>query len=47
MPREAGFGKGPIEGWAMALLFRVSQGAIHIPEQGLQGGHHAQVLRRP
>ena len=47
MPVEAGLGEGGIEGGAMALQLRFGQGAIHIPKQGLQGGHHALVLRRP
>ena len=34
LPGQASLGKGPVEGKAMALKLRFSQGAIHIPEQG-------------
>ena len=47
MPRQPSGSKGGIEGWPMTLLLGVSQGAIHVPEQGLQAGHHAVELREP
>ena len=45
MQGHTNVGKGPVEGQAMAIPLGLRQGAIHIPEQGLQG-HQLLAPRR-
>ncbi len=40
VPGQSGFGEGPVEGQTMTGHFGLSEGAIHIPEHGLQTLHH-------
>ena len=39
-PGQTGLGKGLVVGHAMALEFRLSEGAIHIPKNRLKGRSH-------
>ena len=41
MPGQAGLLEGQVEAMAVTLEFGLGQGAIHIPEQGLQPLAHA------
>ena len=44
VPVQAGFGKGRVEGGAMAVAFGIGQRAVHIKNQGFQ--HEAQHSRQ-